>query len=139
MFIKDCRGYELEKARPNTSEDFFNKSAVSFEESGKRNIFTVLFVRYFEERMSDFTPFKENPIFQVGSRKVEFKDIVALVFLLKNSEFKRRKRVYVNSLEEFSSYFQGMDYELVKVVFQSLEDKKGYELYSPLEVIAQLQ
>ena len=136
MFIKQCKGYELEKAKPNTSEDFFNRSEVTFEDAGTEKTLHVLYVRFFEEKFPEFTPFKKDPIFEIGEKAIEFKDIVAIVSLIKNPELRHRKRVYINSLQEFISLFQDVDFDKLKTIFQDLDGGKGYELRSPLEFIA---
>ncbi|WP_077213853.1 hypothetical protein [Bacillus dakarensis] len=137
MFIKQCKGYELEKAKPNTSEDFFNQSEVTFIEDGSEKTLHVLYVRYFDEQIEEFTPFKEDPIFEVNGRSICFKEIVALICLIKNPSNRKRKRVYINSISEFASIFQDIDYEKLKSIFQGLDGGTGYELKSPLEFIAQ--
>jgi len=139
MLIKECKGYELEKEKSNTSEDFFNRSEITFEDNGQDKTFHVLYVRYFEELANEFTPFASNPLFKAGSRDVELKDIAALVCLIKNPEFRHRKRVYINSKNEFASYFQDIDFSKIESLFQSLEKQKVFELRSPLEFIVQPQ
>ena len=136
MLIKECIGYELEKEKSNTSEDFFNRSEVTFSEDGVEKTLHVLYVRYFDELFNEFTPFTKDPIF--GEEiKVTFKDIVALVCLLKNPGLRNRKRLYINSKQEFTSYFQDVDFNKLPEVFHSLNQKKSYELRSPLEFILQ--
>ncbi|WP_449620292.1 hypothetical protein [Robertmurraya sp. Marseille-Q9965] len=135
MFIKNCSGYELEKEKPNTSEDFFNRSVVTFQEDGIEKTFQVLYLRYFDEVMGEFTPYKQDPLFQIGDRAVYFKDIVAIVCLIKNPGFRHRKRVYFNAKQEFASFFNDVDFEKVKTIFEGLEQNNGYELRSPLEFI----
>jgi hypothetical protein len=139
MLIKECKGYELEKEKSNTSEDFFNRSEITFEDNGQDKTFHVLYVRYFEELVNEFTPFASNPLFKAGSRDVELKDITALVCLIKNPEFRHRKRVYINSKNEFASYFQDVDFSKIESLFESLEKQKVFELRSPLEFIVQPQ
>lgn len=139
LLIKECKGYELEKAQSNTSEDFFNRSEVTFEEEGQEKTLHVLYVRYFEEIFHEFTPYEGNPLFKAGSREVEFKDIAALVCLLKNPGLRHRKRVYINTQSELASYFQDIDYSKLPAVFESLEQHKVYNLRSPLEFIVQPQ
>ena len=39
MIIKGYVGYELEKEKPNTSEDFFNRSEVTYILNGKEKTF----------------------------------------------------------------------------------------------------
>ncbi|MBP2240731.1 hypothetical protein J2Z40_001290 [Cytobacillus eiseniae] len=139
MLIKQCQGYELEKEKSNTSEDFFNRSEITFEENGKEKTLHVLYVRFFDEMMEEYTPYKANPVFKAGAREVDFKDIVALVCLLKNPEFRHRKRVYINSKHEFASYFDNVDYTKLPVIFEELEASKSYSIRSPLEFIVQPQ
>ncbi|HEY2421964.1 MAG TPA: hypothetical protein VGI04_11125 [Neobacillus sp.] len=137
MQILDCIGYELEKEKSNTSEDFFNRSEVTFSEDNAEKTLHVLYVRYFDELLNEFTPFKQNPIFTGAGKEVTFKDIVALVCLLKNPGLRNRKRLYISSKQEFAAYFQDIDFNKLPEVFQSLNEKKSYELHSPLEFILQ--
>ncbi|MCH1624802.1 hypothetical protein [Fredinandcohnia quinoae] len=137
MIVKECIGYELEKAKSNTSEDFFNRSELTFLEEGEEKTFHVLYIRYFDELFSSFTPYENDPIFTVGSRDVHFKDIVALVCLLKNPGFRHRKRVYINNQKEFEEYFKGIQYDKLIDIFANLEQNKKYDLASPLAFIQQ--
>ncbi|MDR4948453.1 hypothetical protein [Neobacillus cucumis] len=139
MLIKECKGYELEKEKSNTSEDFFNRSEVTFVEDGQEKTLHVLYVRYFDELFQEFTPYKQNPIIHHGTNEVYFKDIVALVCLLKNPGLKNRKRLYINSKYEFASYFQDINYNKLPEVFLGIQQNKEYELQSPLEFIGQPQ
>ncbi|KKK36083.1 hypothetical protein WQ57_21275 [Mesobacillus campisalis] len=136
MFIKQCSGYELEKEKSNTSEDFFNRSEVTFAEDGTEKTLHVLYVRYFDELISKFTPFEKDPIFSSGSREVTFKEIVALACLLKNPGYRHRKRVYINSEKEFAEVFEGFHFAKLEELFAKMEQQGGYEV-SPLEFILQ--
>jgi hypothetical protein len=137
LLIKECKGFELEKEKSNTSEDFFNRSIVTFSEEGKEKTLHVLYVRYFDEFIHEFTPYKQDPIMVQDNKEVSFKDIVALVCLLKNPGLRSRKRLYINSKQEFASYFQDINYNKLPEIFLSLNQKKEYELRSPLEFIMQ--
>lgn len=129
MLLKECKGIELEKAKPNTSEDFFNRSEVTFiDDGGNEKTFHLLYVRYFDQHISEFTPFKQDPIFTVGSREVLFKDIVGLVCLMKNPSFRNQKRFYINSEKELKAYFKDTNFDLLPEIFNALEQKKNYEL-----------
>lgn len=128
MIIKQCRGYELEKSKKNTSEDFFNRSEVTFVDQGEERTFHVLYLRYFDEQMDKFTPFEQDPIFEAANREVNFKDIVAIACLLKNPEFKKRKRVYINTEKEFSALFQGLDFDHLTKLMRDIEEKQGAEI-----------
>ena len=67
MKIISCHGYELQKAQPNTSEDFFNRSEVTFvDDDGTERTLHVLYVRYFDERFFEWTPYEQDPVFQIG-------------------------------------------------------------------------
>ncbi|MFB6465948.1 hypothetical protein ACE38V_03905 [Cytobacillus sp. Hz8] len=131
MIIKECKGYELKKEKPNTSEDFFNRSEVTYLQDGKEQTLHVLYVRYFEEQISAFTPFKEDPVFTAGNRDVFFKEIVAIVCLLKNPGLTERKRIYINAQREFQAIFEGIDFSKLPIIFQKLEENQSYELQSP--------
>ncbi|MBU8879176.1 hypothetical protein BGM26_09290 [Bacillus sp. FJAT-29790] len=139
MLIKHCKGYELEKAQSNTSEDFFNRSEITFEEDGQEKTLHVLYVRFFDDLVHEFTPFEKNPLFTAGSREVDLKDIAALVCLLKNPGFRHRKRVYINSKAEYASFFQDIEFSKLPAIFEALENNKVYNLRSPLEYIVQPQ
>lgn len=128
-------GYELEKALPNTSEDYFNRSEVTYDDEGKERTLSVLYVRFFDGQMKEYTPYEEDPIFQVGSRSVYFRDIVAVVCLIKNPSLKDRKRLYIHSQVEFASYFKDFNFEKLKDIFQSLEDQKGFHLSNPAQYV----
>ncbi|CAG9622343.1 hypothetical protein [Sutcliffiella rhizosphaerae] len=138
MRIKEIKGYELEKAQSNTSEDFFNRSIVTFEYEGVERTFHVLYIRYFDETFAEFIPVLENrhnPIFEVAGEGVTFKDIVAITCLIKNPRFRNRKRIYINTREELASYFEGIQIDKLKKVFEELYKNDFYELTSPLKFL----
>jgi hypothetical protein len=137
LFIKECIGYELEKEKSNTSEDFFNRSEVTFIENSVEKTLHVLYVRYFEEFFQEFTPYQQNPILISDDIQVTFKDIVALVCLIKNPGLRNRKRLYINSKHEFSSYFQDIDFEKLPEIVLSVKQNNKFELRSPLDYIKQ--
>lgn len=128
MLLKECKGYELTKAKPNTSEDYFNRSEVIFVDEGEEKVLHVLYVRYFEELFPQFTPYEQDPVFTIGTKEIQFKDIVGLVCLLKNPSLRKQKRVYINNENEFKAYFKDTNFEMIKEVFHSLEQNNGYEL-----------
>jgi len=139
LLIKRCYGYELEKEKSNTSEDFFNRSEITFEEDGKEKTLHVLYVRYFDELFSEFTPFETEPLFTTGANEIYFKDIVALICLIKNPSLRHRKRIYISSRAEFASYFQDIDFSKIHNIFEQIETQKSYNLRSALEFITQPQ
>jgi hypothetical protein len=139
LLIKECKGFELEKEKSNTSEDFFNRSIITFHEDGEEKTLHVLYVRYFDELIHEFTPYKQDPIIVQENNEVSFKDIVALVCLLKNPGLRGRKRLYINSKQEFAPYFQDINYNKLPEIFTQLHQKKEYALRSPLEFIRQPQ
>lgn len=123
LIVKSCNGYELEKEKPNTPEDFFNRSEVVYEDQlGKEQHLSVLYVRYFEEDIVQYTPFKENLI-QGGENPIYLKDIVALICLINHSTYLGRKRVYIKSAEEFSRLFEGLDVIKLHKLLKELQIK----------------
>ncbi|WP_071460018.1 hypothetical protein [Bacillus massilinigeriensis] len=135
MIILESKGYELEKEKSNTSEDFFNRSEVNFLDSGQEKTFRVLYIRFFDEKLAEFTPFEQDPLFSAGGRQVSFKDIVALACLLENPGNKYRKRLYINSEQELRNMMQRVDFERLKEVFDCIVEKGQYEVRSPLDFI----
>ena len=139
MLIKECKGFELEKEKSNTSEDFFNRSEVTFVEDGEEKTLYILYVRYFDQNFSEFTPYQQDPIIVQEGIEVDFKDIVALVCLLKNPGLRSRKRLYINSKQDFASYFQDINFNKLPEILLALKQNNGFELRSPLEFIMQPQ
>ena len=112
MIVKECRGYELQKSKPNSPEDFFNRSEVEYVSGGKQKALQVTYLRYFEDGLQELTDYPADPIFSAGGREFFFRDIVALVCLFKNKDNEERKRIYISNREEFSGYFN--DFEKVR-------------------------
>lgn len=128
MIIKEAKGYELEKAQSNTSEDYFNRSEVVFlDENNEERTFHLLYVRYFDEIFPEFTPYEADPLFTVGERDVTFKDIAGLVCLLKNTEYRSRKRVYINTQKELQEHFAGFSFEQLPEIFKGIAQQGQYK------------
>ncbi|WP_078553181.1 hypothetical protein [Bacillus alkalicellulosilyticus] len=134
MIIKHAEGYELEKEKPNTSEDFFNRSKVVYHEDGKDKEFYVLYVRYFDEKIKEMDQFQNEPLFSIDGKDVSFKDIVALACLLTNPNFKKKKRIYINEIEEFEQYFINLELQVVKDLFTQLYQKGECKLTHPFQL-----
>ena len=139
MLIKECKGFELAKEKSNTSEDFFNRSEVTFVEDGEEKTLHVLYVRYFDQIISEFTPYQQDPVIVQEGNEVTFKEIVALVCLIKNPGLRNRKRLYINSKQEVASYFQDINFNKLPEIMLALKQNNGFELRSPLEFIMQPQ
>lgn len=137
MLIKQCVGYELEKEKSNTSEDFFNRSEVTFVENGKEKTLHVLYVRFFDELIGSITPYEADPVFKAGSREVYLRDLVAIAALLKNPGYRHRKRVYINVQKEFADIFNWLEFSKLPEIFESIEQKGSFEIRSPLDYIVQ--
>lgn len=131
MLVKACKGYELMKEKPNTSEDFFNRSEVVYEENGQEKTFQVLYVRFFDELIQEQISFHPESLFQNEDTGVSFKDIVAVCCLLSNPDLRGRKRLYINSIGEFSSYFKEIDLQSLSGLLESLARGKAYHIESP--------
>jgi hypothetical protein len=120
MKILSVKGYELEKELPNTSEDFFNRSEVTFVHNGEEHTFHLLYVRYFEENMKANTPFEENPVFSIGDRDYRLADIVALTALKKFPQYMERKRMYINEEEKFAELFKDINVDEIRKMLEQL-------------------
>ena len=128
MIIIGYAGYELEKAKPNTSEDFFNRSEVTYILNGKEKTFSVLYVRYFEEVLQEITPFEGNPVCKVEEQDIYLRDIVAISCLVKDKELRAQKSLYLNNIEEFKQYFNEETVVKVKEILDELDKKKRIEI-----------
>ncbi len=122
MMIHSISGEELEKSKSNSPEEFFTRSEVTFsDENGKSKTLAVLYVRFFDEKMSEWSPFESDPIFKVDDKSFHMRDVIALIALHKNPEFQHRHRVYINEEEAFAALFEGLDAETVKGWITQLE------------------
>ncbi|MHC0036063.1 hypothetical protein [Pseudoneobacillus sp. C159] len=137
MIIKECKGYELVKEKPNTSEDYFNRSEITYVEDGVQKNLHILFVRYYEENYKRLTPFEVNPVFQVNGNDFYIRDFMALICLLKNPGLRHRKRLYINTEKEFQYYFQDIDFDKVKQLLSDLTRNQQVEIKSPIHFIIQ--
>lgn len=107
MLIHHIDGIELEKEKPNTSEDFFNRSEASYELNGETHTFHLLYVRYFEEQLED--ELKQHDFWKHYLQKYKIRELAALAALSKNNSYLKRKRVYINDFEEFKRLFLNPD------------------------------
>ena len=128
MIIKGYVGYELEKEKPNTSEDFFNRSEVTYILNGKEKTFSVLYVRYFEEVLQEITPFEGNPVYKVEEQNIYLRDIVAICCLMKDKELRAQNRLYLNNMEEFQQYFDEGTVSKVQEILAELHKNKRVEI-----------
>ncbi|HEX6923493.1 MAG TPA: hypothetical protein VF149_06675, partial [Bacillales bacterium] len=90
---------------------------------------------FFEDRLNEFTPFDEDPLFTAGDRKVMLKDIAALAAMIQNPAYQQRKRVYLNEIEPFTALFKNLDFDEIKNAFVSLQSNGTYELKSSIPFV----
>lgn len=110
--VLEMKGYELEKEVKNSFEDYFNRSEIIYEYKGKEKKLSVLYLRYFEENLNQFTPFQTNPVFQHQEHSYDLKDIVAFLYFMKKQD-PNEKRVYINDENEFSAIFKDLPIEKI--------------------------
>ncbi|MGE7759394.1 hypothetical protein [Peribacillus sp. NPDC097895] len=137
MQIVACNGFELEKEKSNSPEEFFNRSVIQYMKDGKEKTLNVLYLRYFDEMVSRFTPYPANPIFKSFNRDIYLADIIAMVCLLKDPSLINRKRIYINSEKELASYFENIDFEKLEKVFISIDQAKPYNIESHVDYYIQ--
>ena len=128
MIIIGYAGYELEKEKPNTSEDFFNRSEVTYILNNQEKTFSVLYVRYFEEILQEITPFEGNPVYKVEEQDVYLRDIVAIACLVKDKELRAQKRLYLNEVTDFQRYFDEGTVVKVQEILAELHKNKRVEI-----------
>ncbi|MBN3555971.1 hypothetical protein JYA63_16955 [Fictibacillus nanhaiensis] len=110
---------ELEKEKPNTSEDFFNRSEVTYEWNGKTQTFHLLYVRYFEEKLQE--ELTQHAFWREYLSFYKITEIAALTALLKEPAYLKRKRVYINSYDEFKELFNQPNEELLRSQLNTLK------------------
>ncbi|OFD51435.1 hypothetical protein BWGOE3_15190 [Bacillus mycoides] len=128
MIIIGYAGYELEKAKPNTSEDFFNRSEVTYILNNQEKTFSVLYVRYFEEILQEIISFEGNPVYKVEEQDVYLRDIVAIACLVNNKELRAQKRLYLNEVTDFQRYFDEETVVKVQEILAELHKNKRVEI-----------
>ena len=119
LIIKACLGNELEKERSNSPEDSFTRSEVTFVDQHKEKTLYVLYVKYFEELLSNQNV--NDPLTTIGDRPVFFRDIAALLCLLHNPENQQHKRIYISSQKQFLDIFEKADYKKALSIYQALQ------------------
>jgi hypothetical protein len=107
LLIHHIDGIELEKEKPNTSEDFFNRSEAVYELNGERYTFHLLYVRYFEEKLQD--ELTQHTFWKELLGQYKIREVAALAALSKNKSYTKRKRVYINDYDDFRCLFVDPD------------------------------
>jgi hypothetical protein len=107
LLVHHIDGIELEKEKPNTPEDFFNRSETTYENNGEKHTFHLLYVRYFEEKLED--ELTQHDFWKHYLQKYKIRQLAALAALNKNKSYLKRKRVYINEFEEFRCLFLDPD------------------------------
>ncbi|WHY95829.1 hypothetical protein [Peribacillus simplex] len=137
MRIVACNGFVLEKEKSNSPEDFFNRSVIQYIKDGEEKTLNVLYLRYFDEMVTRWTPYPANPIFKSPNRDIYMADIIAMVCLLKDPSLVNRKRIYINAEKEMAGYFENIDFEKLEKVFISIDQAKTYDIESHVDYYIQ--
>ncbi|MFH0068026.1 hypothetical protein [Peribacillus sp. NPDC056705] len=137
MRIVACNGFGLEKEKSNSPEDFFNRSVIHYIMDGEEKTLNVLYLRYFDEMVTRWTPYPANPIFKSTNRDIYMADIIAMVCLLKDQSLVNRKRIYINAEKEMAGYFENIDFEKLEKVFISIDQAKPYDIESHVDYYIQ--
>ncbi|MFJ7307129.1 hypothetical protein [Peribacillus frigoritolerans] len=137
MRIVACNGFGLEKEKSNSPEDFFNRSVIQYIKDGEEKTLNVLYLRYFDEMVTLWTPYPANPLFKSLNRDIYMADIIAMVCLLKDPGLVNRKRIYINAEKELAGYFENIDFEKLEKVFISIDQAKPYDIESHVDYYIQ--
>ncbi|WP_349407620.1 hypothetical protein [Pseudalkalibacillus sp. SCS-8] len=121
MIITSFEGEVLEKSKSNSPEEFFNRSTVHYKvDKGRIKTLSVLYVRYFEEKMAELTPFEADPIFEVDGKDIHLREVIAIQALINRPELQERTRVYINEESDFATLFDGVDIEALKNIVKTI-------------------
>ncbi|MFC0188407.1 hypothetical protein ACFFJY_08930 [Fictibacillus aquaticus] len=107
-------GMELEKEKPNTSEDFFNRSEAVYDDGGKEKTFQLLYVRYFEDLLAAKLGWDKDAVLVASERKYAVKDIAALAALTADEGNKNKRKAYINDFDEFAKLFSDVNVNKIK-------------------------
>ncbi|KZE66293.1 hypothetical protein AWM68_07970 [Fictibacillus phosphorivorans] len=119
MLIQHIDGIELEKEKPNTSEDFFNRSEATYESNGITQTFHLLYVRYFEEKLQE--ELTQHDFWKGYLDTYKIREIAALVALTSNDAYLKRKRSYINNYEEFRNLFLNPNKDVLRSHLNTLK------------------
>ncbi|MGP4082140.1 hypothetical protein ACTWQL_19825 [Pseudalkalibacillus sp. R45] len=128
MIITSISGEELEKSKSNSPEEFFNRSEVTFRDGKTEKTLAVLYVRYFDEKISDLSSFETEELFEIDGRIIHLREIVALLALQTNQAYAKRHRVYINDEQQFATLFNGVDEGSLQEMVNKILNEGGYEL-----------
>ena len=137
MEIVALSGVELEKALPNSPEDGFSRSTVTYINGDKEITFQLLYVRYFEEILIKEIPYSEQPLFHIGSTPCYIRDLAAWIYLMANPAASEKKEVYLHDETPLADAFRQTNWEQVEKMFSDLCKTKKAIVRSPILFIKQ--
>lgn len=114
MEIVNFGGFEMEKEMKTSFQDYFNESYLDIIEHGRKRRFTIVYLRFFEDNMEDYTLFTGNPICTINGRGYNLREVFALIYFFKHPEKRSRKRIYISDGEVFSESLKDVRKELVE-------------------------
>lgn len=132
-------GNELEKALPNSPEDGFTRSEVTYIRDHQEHTFRLLYVRYFEELVLKEIPYSEQPLFYVDEAPCYLRDLAAFLYLMTNPQEIGKKEVYIYEEAQFINIFSQVNWEQVQTIFSSYTRGGKTAIRSPLDIISQPQ
>ncbi|WP_261129201.1 hypothetical protein [Bacillus sp. Marseille-Q3570] len=127
MIITSITGTELEKSKSNSPEEFFNRSEVTFRDGKSEKTLAVLYVRYFDEKISELSSFETEELFEMDGRIIHLREIVALLALKTNPAYVKRHRVYINDEQQFAALFNDVDAGSIQEMVKKILNEGRYE------------
>ncbi|WP_102027152.1 hypothetical protein [Salirhabdus sp. Marseille-P4669] len=128
MEVIQIRGYQLEKSVATSPEDAFVRSEVIYHLNKEEKTLSLLFLEYFDQKRSEFTPFNDDPIMTIGEIDYTFKDVAALAALLNNPHLSRQKRIYIHDFTHFRDLYENMDWEIVKQALLKISNDSTFHV-----------
>lgn len=119
MVIVECSGKQLEKEKPNSPEDFFNRSEVVYLDGGEEKKFSVVYLREFEQTAGKL-PGLLSLLEGEQQKNRTFTDLAALIFLISEPGLKGRTRLYINSETEFEKYLKQADMNKLSALLEAI-------------------
>ncbi|HET7629217.1 MAG TPA: hypothetical protein VFK44_12665 [Bacillales bacterium] len=137
MKIIHCSGERLEKSSPTSPEDAFVRSTVKYEADGRERKLEVVYLRCFEDDLSEWAPFEGDPLFAAGTREVHLRDAAAVAALVQDPKMQQRKRLYLHDVKGLANLFERLNVEAFIELFQRLETEGCYLWTSSIPFLKQ--
>ncbi|WLR43785.1 hypothetical protein LC087_06565 [Bacillus carboniphilus] len=123
MLIKEVTGEELQKSQKNSPEDSFSRSIVHYIWNDKELSLSVLYVRYFEEKLLEFIHFSYPEL-----KDINPPSMISITFLLTDPHCLNKHRLYISTLEELIEPYLKLNSEQIRQLKDGLMSRQPFLL-----------